>query len=197
MVKGSGSVRKADLHSHRGAQRCNSRGEAQTIPWQAAPRSISGAISPKAHLHKPRDWASQALPSNNQPACSCPGTASAPLSGHGAHHWRSLGAALSTSFTLRALLLRGGTHHRMHTKHSSGLHRTYRMSRGRTKGREREMVRPFGEHKSEKERQVEILVSMLAWLCPSAHQHSLSCFLIKFLSMSFLGKGLSIPCVYG
>ena len=38
------------------------------------------------------------------------------------------------------------------------------------------------------------LVSTLAWLCLASDQHSLSCLLIKFLSNSFPGKGLSILC---
>lgn len=130
------------------------REKPKQYPGRLLPGPSQEPSAQRPNCTSPETGPSQGLPSNNQPACSCPSTASAPVSGHAAHHCGSLGAALWTFFRLRALLLRDGTHRRMHTKHSSGLHRTYRMTRGRTKGRERETVGWFGEGMSEKEGQV-------------------------------------------
>jgi len=64
-----GSVERGHLHTRRGAQRCNGRGEAQLIPCQAAPRSIAEAIRPsKTHLHKPREQPKSRTP-KQQPTC--------------------------------------------------------------------------------------------------------------------------------
>jgi len=51
------------------------------------------------------------------------------------------------------------------------------------------------EEKVQKKRGINVnsgLVGMLAWLCPASDQRTLPCLLTKFLSISFLGEGLSI-----
>lgn len=182
-------------------QRSRSRwvGGLQILPWQVAPRPITGAISPsRAHLHKPRGAHGYSKTDRNPncgfrvgdtlpgPSLGSPRKAAAPLCQGDTHHDESnlehfLSCHLGTQGTLwekRQCIL--------------GLHRTYYgMLRGESKGEERERFRWFGEEwEWGKQEGIRGLVAyVLLWPCPVPHQ---PVFLLKaFLTLS-LKEGFSI-----